>query len=109
MIAVTLYIFSGIINTPEDSLFTYRDGEDWSTFYDPMFLPAFEASFSDPALEAEANSVCGDDTACLFDIASTGNVEIGMATMQGSMEIQRLNNISQPGEIVIIVYLFSSI
>ena len=93
------HFYAGIINRTEDSLFTYGEGESWSTYYIPDFTPEFEPTFSDPMLEAQANSICGDDTFCLFDIAATGNTDVGVATMQGNEVVMRLMNISLPGKI----------
>ena len=72
---------AGIIQNPADSLFTYAPEENWSDFYAPDFVPMFEAKFSDTRLEEQAKEVCRDDKFCLFDIAATKRVEVGVATM----------------------------
>ena len=82
-----LYNIIGIVDSPLDSLFTYQPGQSWSTFYNPYFTPDFRPVFSSPALEQQANATCGGDVQCLFDIAATGNVEIG----EVSVEIEREN------------------
>lgn len=33
-----------------------------------------------PELEQEAREKCGDDNACLYDVAQTGNLEVGANT-----------------------------
>ena len=38
--------------------------------------------FSNSELEEEARAICGDDDLCLFDIAATGDVNIGAATRE---------------------------
>ena len=86
----------GIIDDPSDSLFTYKFGQDWSTFYFPDFTPVYEPSFVDPVLEDKANEICGDDLFCKFDIAATGRVEIGEATYQGGQDFEQLVNLSKP-------------
>lgn len=94
------YVHTGIINRTADSLFTYTDGETWSTYYQPNFLPAFEPTFSSDALEQIAVSICGGDQFCLFDIAATGRTDIGLTTLMGSLEFEMIANISQPGSYV---------
>jgi len=85
-----------IINSTEDSLFTYNEQESWSTFYKPDFVPFFEPIFSNSLLEQQANSICGDDVFCRYDIAATGRTDVGQATLQGNMEFERIINISLP-------------
>ena len=74
-----------------DSLFTYQPGETWATFYDPFFEPTYHPKFSNPKLEAEAKELCGDDIFCLFDVAATGNIDIGLSTLTVGEEIQELS------------------
>ena len=76
----------GIIANPAQSLFTYGADESWGTFYRPDYTPAFGVEFSDPELEEEARAICGDDDLCLFDIAATGDVNIGAATRESGEE-----------------------
>lgn len=59
----------------------------------------FEATFDDPELEMEAKAVCGDDEFCLFDIAATKKVEIGMSTMQGGEDFDNYVEMSVPSEV----------
>ena len=73
----------------------YADGENWLTFYDPDFTPIFEPSFTDPDLEELANTLCGDDVFCRYDIATTGRAEIGMSTQQGGQEFEELIELSK--------------
>lgn len=89
---------TGIIDDEADSWFTYPSGSRWSDFYQPNFSPMFAATFDDPDLEAEAKEACGEDEFCLFDIAATRRVEIGMATMQGGEDFDRFVEMSVPSE-----------
>ena len=88
----------GIIKDGMKSLFTYRDGKSWAKYYDPLFSPVFVLTFSDPALEEDAREICNGDTFCLFDIAATKRVDIGMSTMQGNQDLERIIELSLPGE-----------
>ena len=93
---LTLYI--GIVDNAKRSLFSYQPEESWDTFYDPYFVPSYEPTFVSPELESEAERICGDDKFCLFDIATTGNVEIGMVTLESSMEIEEIYSLLLPGK-----------
>ena len=80
-----------------DSLFTYQPGEIWATFYDPFFELTFQPTFADPEFEAEVNELCGDDIFCLFDVAATGDMDIGLSTLEGGQEIQEITELQIPG------------
>ena len=53
--------------------------------------------FDSPNLEDQASELCGGDTFCLYDIAATGRVEIGLSTLQGSQEFESILELSIPG------------
>ncbi|XP_065905349.1 sushi domain-containing protein 2-like isoform X2 [Dysidea avara] len=76
------------------SLFTYnkRIGQNWESFYDPDYVPLFSFNTNDPVLE----SVCDNDMFCMFDVASTGNTEIGLSTLNSSKEYEVLLELSYP-------------
>lgn len=59
-----------------------------------MFQPVFD----DPALAEEAKVTCGNDQFCLFDVAATKRVDIGMATMQGGENFDRIVEMSIPSK-----------
>ena len=82
-------ILAGIIDDPAQSLFTYGADGSWDTFYRPDYTPAFGMEFSGPELE-EARAICGDDDLCLFDIAATGDVNIGAATRRSGEEQENI-------------------
>ena len=49
--------FTGIIDDPNLSLFTYDEKGSWGTFYKPEYKPRFKAEFSDTELEEKAIEV----------------------------------------------------
>ena len=53
--------------------------------------------FGDPILEAEAILACNNDTFCLYDIAATGRMDIGLSTLDGSMGFEEILRLSYPG------------
>ena len=94
---------AGIIDTPTNSLFTYQPGESWATYYNPYFVPTYLTEFSDPDLAVQANELCGNDPFCLFDIATTGRIDIGLSTLQGSQEFEQIVQLSLPGTYIFLL------
>lgn len=92
-------MYAGLISNSSESLFAYDPLNSFSTFYDPSFVPVFRQNFTDPILEAEANATCQGDNACLFDIAVTGRVEIGMSTLEQVHIIENIRLLSQPSKL----------
>ena len=90
------FLNAGIIDTPRESLFTYQPGENWETHFDPFFSPLYEPVFSDPVLEQEAASLCGDNFFCIFDIAATGEINVGLSTLVGSKEYEQILELQIP-------------
>ena len=75
----------------------YQPGQNWDAFYDPYFIPSYKPPFSNPELEERAKEVCGNDTFCLFDIAATGNVDVGVATLESTKIIDEIYSFLLPG------------
>ena len=96
--AIVRTIHAGIIENQSESLFTYSSNQSWADYYDPSFSPVFVPTFSDPDLEEDAREICGGDTFCLFDIAATKRIDIGISTMQGNQDLERITELSLPGE-----------
>ena len=100
---------AGIIDIPKESLFTYQPGESWATYYDPFFSPIYEPVFSDPVLEQEATSICGDNFFCLFDVAATGEVDIGRTTLAVADEYEEILEQQIPSMISQFMHLFDNV
>ena len=88
----------GIIDDPAESLFSYGPGEGWATFYDPHFVPFYEPEFADANMQMQALEACGGDSFCLFDIAATGRMEVGLSTLVASQELEEIIEVSRPGK-----------
>ena len=97
-IFVPIYVHIGLLNSSNESLFCYKDSENFSTFYDPDFIPSFYPSFGDPELERQANEMCKGIFTCLFDVAATGRLEMGMSALQAKKEEMTIANLSIPSE-----------
>ena len=96
-------LYAGIIDDPDNSLFSYEEGKSWADYFDLDFTPAYQPTFTDPALEERAMEICGDDQFCVFDIAATEREEVGMSTMQGNLDLEVITELSQPGQCIRII------
>ena len=78
-----------------DSLFTYNEQIDqsWESFYDPYFRPVFTIAENNQFLE----SICGNNTFCLYDYTVTGSTEIALSTLNGSNLYDEIIQLSYPG------------
>lgn len=86
------------------SLFTY---DSWflinNFLYQPKHDPTFEPLFPDkttlsPSQAEEAAKLCGNDAFCNFDVAATGSLSVGNATLVAhQLHQQRIQRL-QPGE-----------
>lgn len=81
------------MSDPRESLFAYGPEGDWNSFYEPNYTPAFGPNFSSPELEQRANEVCGGNQLCAFDIAATGDVGIGISTLNSVKEQETLTSL----------------
>ena len=89
---------TGIVSRDSDSLFTFGKSGNFDMFYDPTFTPIFTPNFTNPELQSQAEVICGNDVACLFDVAATGSVDIGLSTLSGSRELQEFRDFAIPSE-----------
>lgn len=86
-----------------DSLFTYEEGKDHSSYFDVQYVPVFldqdDLEFADVRLGQQARDVCGDNKQCLFDIYTTRKVSIGLASKQAVESfIAIINETETPGK-----------
>ena len=86
-----------------DSLFTYEEGKDHSSYFNVRYVPVFfdqdDLVFDNVTLGQQARDVCGDNKQCLFDIHTTGKVTIGMASKQAVESfLAIINETETPGE-----------
>ena len=56
-----------------------------SDFSFPSHIPVFLDELSDEAI-ANARSVCGNDSQCIYDFSQTNNEELAMVTMTINQE-----------------------
>ena len=81
--------------TQVQSLFTYGENESVDTFARPDFLPMFSdnITWSDNSVRLAAEAQCGNDYECLFDVASTNDLSVGIATKDISAQLVNESNI----------------
>ena len=93
----------GMLTDSSESLFAYNNpGESFENFMDMGFEPVFAPEFEDEELERRAGEICGDDQFCLFDIAATGTLDIGMATMSGVRDFDMIVDLAEPSKLYLI-------
>ena len=100
-------LFPGIVDSAESSLFSYRTDENWTDFFAPEFSAVLEPSFANPELESQAYSLCNGDQFCLFDIAATGRIDVGMSTQIGGQDLEEIIEISAPSKHSILTLQYS--
>ena len=57
--------------------------------------------FSDPAIETEAMELCQGDEFCLYDFATTGSMDIGLSTLNGSVGYEEMVETARPSVYII--------
>ena len=64
------------------------------TFKDTDFVPMFadNITWHNESLKQKAEEECGDDHECLFDVASTNDLSVGMATKDISVQLVNESN-----------------
>jgi len=77
------------------SLFTYADNESVDTFARPDFVPMFADNITwyNESVRLAAVYQCGNDLECLFDVASTNDLSVGMVTKDISIQLVNESNI----------------
>lgn len=76
------------------SLFTYRTQESPATFMDLDYVPMFidNITWTNDSFRQRAESVCGNNTNCLFDVAVTVDTSFGASTKQLEEDNNQINN-----------------
>ena len=90
-----MYMYTGILTNSQDSLFTYRPYENFTNLRDPDFTPRFTVDTSSADVSA-----CNGDPFCEFDVVTTGNAQVGVATLETVGDIEDAVQMSYPGECV---------
>ena len=87
-------VLLGQINQSQ-SLFTYAHNESVDTFSSPDFEPMFadNITWHNDSLRIKAEAECGDDHECLFDVASTNDLSVGLVTKDISVQLVNESNL----------------
>ena len=75
-------------------MFTYAQNESVDTFSKPDFVPMFgdNITWHNESVRVEAEKQCGNDYECLFDVASTNDLSVGIATKYISIQLVNESN-----------------
>ena len=81
-------------------MFIYAENESVDTFAKPDFVPMFADNITwyNESVRRAAEEQCGVDYECLFDVASTNDVSVGIATKD--ISIQLVNESKTLGELL---------
>lgn len=81
--------------TQVQSLFTYGENESVGTFARPDFVPMFSdnITWSDNSVRLAAEAQCGNDYECLFDVASTNDLSVGIVTKDTVAQLVNESNV----------------
>ena len=66
----------------EDSILWYEDGDSHANYVNETFIPRFGIQFDNDNERLRANEVCGDDEACLYDLATTKDEDVAGNTRE---------------------------
>ncbi len=58
----------------------------------------YELVFADPDVEQQALLLCNGEQMCLFDIAVTGKMDVGLSTLIANQEVTLVTQLSLPGQ-----------
>ena len=75
-------------------MFTYAQNESVDTFSKPDFVPMFadNITWQNDSLRVEAEAQCGEDYECLFDVASTNDLSVGIVTKDINVQLVNESN-----------------
>jgi hypothetical protein len=80
------------------SLFTYPDGQSFSDYNKPNFVPAFVTpTFASETLKSQAMSACATAKsidACLYDVATTGDLRTAQVAVKSGSVFQNFAAVS---------------
>ena len=62
-------------------------------------MPVYSVVFSSAELEKEATELCGEDHQCLFDVAATGRLDIGLSTLTSGNLLDEIIQLQIPGDL----------
>ena len=87
------FLISGQIDASQ-SLFTYQAHEGPLTFMDLDYVPMFidNITWTNDSFRQHAESVCGNNTNCLFDVAVTIDTSFGVTTKKLEEDNHQMNN-----------------
>ena len=93
-----VYYLIGSVEEDDSIFITLRDVP--KTTKDPTYVPLLVTPSVDPTTSALITETCGDNIECAYDIAVTGNVEVGRETLEDIEEHMMIVNLTLPSTYV---------
>ena len=89
-----MYYLIGSVEEDDTIFITLRDVPKTTKI--PSFVPLFMTPTVDASTSALITETCGDNIECAYDIAVTGNVEVGRETLEDIEEHMMIVNLTLP-------------
>ena len=81
------------------SILIFEDAESTTT-KDSTYVPLFETPPVDATTAALIEETCGDNSECAYDIAVTGNVDVGRETLDDIEEHRMILSQDLPSKLI---------
>ena len=91
-------LYTGSVDTAS-SILIFEDAESTTT-KDTTYVPLFETPTVDDATAALIEETCGNNSECAYDIAVTGNVDVGRETLDDIEEHIMILNQDLPSKLM---------
>jgi len=88
------YFLIGSVDVNDSIFITLRDVP--KTTKDSTFVPLFMTPTVNPETQQKIMETCGDNSECAYDIAVTGNVDVGRETLDDIEEHMEIVNLTLP-------------
>ena len=94
-------IFIGRVDQKDSFLIVVRNAPTATTTKDSTYVPLFETPPVDATTATLIEETCGDNSECAYDIAVTGNVDVGRETLDDIEEHMMIINLTLPSRIYV--------
>ena len=97
------YYLTGRVDESDSIFITLRDVP--RTTKDSTYVPLFITPTVAPQIQELIEETCGDNSECAYDIAVTGNVDVGRETLDDIEEHMVIINLTLPSRVYVRIFL----
>ena len=104
---ITTWIFTGRVDGKDSLLIIVRNAPTAATTNINTYVPLFDTPPVDDTTKKLIEETCGDNSECAYDIAVTGNVDVGKETLNDIEEHMIIVNLTLPSmyEYILCMYV----